>query len=70
LLGDAGVVQLPPIMSGEDFSFFLERIPGVLAFIGNGEDSPPLHNAAFDFNDEALPIGASYLARVVEVALA
>jgi hippurate hydrolase len=70
LLGAGGVVRLPPIMGGEDFAYFLQRIPGAFAFIGNGEDSASLHNAAFDFNDQALPIGASYFARMVEVALA
>jgi len=70
LLGDGGVVQIPPIMGGEDFAYFLERIPGVFAFIGNGEDSASLHNAAFDFNDQVLPIGASYFIRMVEAALA
>jgi hippurate hydrolase len=70
LLGETGVVPGAPLMGGEDFSFFLKKIPGVLAFIGNGEDSPPLHNPAFDFNDEVLPIGASYFSRLTEVALA
>lgn len=70
LLGETGVVPGAPLMGGEDFSFFLKKLPGVLAFIGNGEDSPPLHNPAFDFNDEVLPIGASYFSRLTEVALA
>jgi len=70
LLGDDGVVQLPPIMGGEDFAYFLQRVPGVFAFIGNGEDSASLHNAAFDFNDQALPIGASYFIRIIETVLA
>lgn len=69
LLGDSLVIQGSPIMGGEDFSFFLEKIPGVFAFIGNGEDSFPLHHAAFDFNDDVLPIGASYLSRIVERSL-
>lgn len=70
LLGDEGVVQLPPIMGGEDFAYFLQRVPGVFAFIGNGEDSAPLHNACFDFDDQALPIGASYFIRMVQARLA
>ncbi|AFM25170.1 M20 metallopeptidase family protein [Desulfomonile tiedjei] len=69
LLGDDGVVQLPPMMGGEDFAYYLQRIPGVFAFIGNGEDSASLHNAAFDFNDKALPVGASYFVRMVETSL-
>jgi amidohydrolase len=70
LLGDRGVVQLPPIMGGEDFSYFLQKIPGLFAFIGNGEGSAPLHNGAFDFNDQVLPIGANYFVRMVETTLA
>ncbi len=69
LLGEMNVLRGEPIMGGEDFGLFLKRIPGVLAFIGNGEDSPLLHNPAFDFNDEVLPIGASYFSRIVETAL-
>jgi amidohydrolase len=69
LLGETNVLRGEPVMGGEDFSFFLKSIPGALAFIGNGEDSPPLHNPAFDFNDAVLPIGASYFSRMVEATL-
>jgi len=69
LVGSSNVIQGSPVMGGEDFAFYLEEIPGVFAFIGNGEDSYPLHHAAFDFNDAALPIGASYFSRIVEKAL-
>ncbi len=69
LVGPSNVIQGSPIMGGEDFAFYLEEIPGVFAFIGNGEDSYPLHHAAFDFNDDALPVGASYLSRIVERTL-
>jgi len=69
LVGPSNVTQGSPIMGGEDFAFYLEEIPGVFAFIGNGEDSYPLHHAAFDFNDEVLPIGASYFSKIVERVL-
>jgi len=55
----------PPIMAGEDFSYMLEARPGAFVFIGNG-DSAGLHNSAYDFNDEAIPAGCSYWARLVE----
>ena len=42
--------------------------PGAFIFIGNGE-SAGLHNASYDFNDDAIPIGASFWARLVETAL-
>jgi amidohydrolase len=58
----------PPLMGAEDFSFMLEARPGAFIFIGNG-DSAGLHNAGYDFNDDAIPIGASFWARLVETAL-
>ncbi len=58
----------PPVMGAEDFAFMLQRRPGSYIFIGNGggEDAPMLHNPNYDFNDEILPIGASYWARLAE----
>ncbi|BCP55284.1 amidohydrolase [Kaistia sp. 32K] len=61
--------DVAPMMGGEDFSYMLEKRPGAFIFIGNG-DSAGLHNPAYDFNDEALPIGASYWVRLVETSLA
>ena len=40
----------------------LDRVPGCLAYIGNGEASMPLHNPTCDFNDEAIPYGVRYFA--------
>lgn len=61
-----------PTMGSEDFSFFLEARPGAYAFVGNGdgEGCVTVHNPAYDFNDEILPVGASFFARIVETALA
>lgn len=64
------VVALPPIPAAEDFSFFLDRRPGCFAFLGNGEDSAPVHSATYDFNDEALVYGARYWVALVERELA
>jgi hippurate hydrolase len=58
----------PPLMGGEDFSFMLNERPGAFIFIGNG-DSAGLHHPGYDFNDAAIPVGASYWARLVETAL-
>ncbi len=41
-------------MGGEDFSYFLEKCPGVYCNIGMGEDHIALHNPQFDFEDKAL----------------
>jgi hippurate hydrolase len=67
--GASGVdTETPPVMGGEDFSYMLEARPGAFIFIGNG-DSAGLHNPAYDFNDEIIPAGSSYWARLVETAL-
>jgi amidohydrolase len=58
----------PPVMGAEDFSFMLEARPGAFIFVGNG-DSAGLHHPAYDFNDEAIPIGTSYWVKLVETAL-
>lgn len=58
----------PPVMGAEDFAFMLEKKPGAYVFIGNGggPEAPMVHNPDYNFNDEALPFGASYWARLVE----
>ena len=62
----------PPNMASEDFSFMLEKKPGAYVFIGNGPEDGGriLHNPHYDFNDDILPLGASYWARLVETSLA
>lgn len=57
-----------PVMGAEDFAFMLERRPGAFIFMGNG-DSANLHHPAYDFNDQAIPFGASYWVRLVETAM-
>jgi len=67
--GDAAVnEEVAPMMGGEDFSYMLLERPGAFIFLGNG-DTAGLHNPEYDFNDAAIPIGSSYLARLVETAL-
>ena len=80
IVGDAQVnAQVEPTMGAEDFAFMLQHKPGCYVFIGNGEgqhrDSGHglgpcnLHNPSYDFNDDLLPIGATYWVRLAEAAL-
>jgi len=57
-----------PVLASEDFALMLERRPGAFVFIGNGdgEGSCMIHDPSYDFNDEILPIGASYWVRLAE----
>jgi hippurate hydrolase len=58
----------PPVMGGEDFAYMLEARPGAFVFIGNG-NTAGVHHPAYDFNDDAIPVGVSYWARLVETAM-
>lgn len=65
----AGPVALAePMMGAEDFSFLLNERPGAFIFLGNG-DSAALHHPAYDFNDEAIPAGAAWLAGMAEARM-
>ena len=57
-----------PMMGSEDFSYFLNKVPGCFAWIGNG-NSASLHNPKYDFNDDVLSIGSSFLASLAEERL-
>src|SRR6185369_3552982 len=66
VVGNPNVLRdLQPTMGSEDFAFMLQAKPGCYVWIGNGpgDGGCMLHNPAYDFNDEILPIGASYWAR-------
>ncbi len=57
----------PLVMGSEDFSFMLEAVPGAYINIGNGDThgAVPVHNPAYEFNDDAIPIGAAMFAELV-----
>ncbi len=61
-----------PSMGGEDFAFMLQARPGCYVWLGNGDGAGGcmLHNPQYDFNDDILPVGASYWARLAETVLA
>ena len=58
----------PPSMGGEDFSFMLEKVPGAYIWLGIGgaDQGRTLHNARYDFNDDALPLGVAWWTGLVE----
>jgi hippurate hydrolase len=77
IVGDNNVdAQVEPTMGAEDFAFMLQEKPGCYVFIGNGEGAHReaghglgpcnLHNPSYDFNDDLLPIGATYWVRLAE----
>ena len=63
--------DMAPAMTGEDFSWYLEKRPGAFAWIGNGpsDGGRELHNSNYDYNDAILPAASGYLAAVAKRAL-
>ncbi|MDA8450068.1 M20 family metallopeptidase [Acidovorax sp. NCPPB 3859] len=70
IVGAEHVSPQEPTMGAEDFAFMLQARPGAYCFIGNGEGTHremghgggpcTLHNPSYDFNDDLLPLGATY----------
>ena len=73
VVNDSGVMGLPyPSLGGEDFSYYLEHVPGCFVRFGamkKGFENAPAHSPFFDFDEKALPVGAAFLAKVALTAL-
>ncbi|HEX5477944.1 MAG TPA: M20 aminoacylase family protein, partial [Burkholderiales bacterium] len=72
VFGKGNVLTDPePTMGAEDFSYMLLERPGAYVFLGQGGAAGGcfLHNPGYDFNDEVIPLGAGYLAALVEESL-
>jgi amidohydrolase len=80
IVGEANVEVQEPTMGGEDFAYMLQAKPGAYCFIANGDGGHRemghgagpcmLHNPSYDFNDELIPLGATYWVRLAEAWLA
>lgn len=55
-------------LGGEDFSFYLQKVPGCFYFMGLAKDDqtpyPGLHTPSFNFNDQSLPLGVEMMCRL------
>ncbi|MDD2711750.1 MAG: M20 family metallopeptidase [Simplicispira sp.] len=80
IVGESNVVEQEPTMGAEDFAFMLQAKPGAYCFIANGDGTHRdighgggpcmLHNPSYDFNDELIPLGATYWVRLAQAWLA
>ncbi|SEL72739.1 hippurate hydrolase [Roseateles sp. YR242] len=76
MVGAANVQEFEPTMGAEDFSYYLQNVPGCYFLIGNGDGAHRegghglgpcmLHNPSYDFNDELIPLGGSMWVRLVD----
>jgi hippurate hydrolase len=70
IVGEANVLAQEPTMGAEDFAYMLQAKPGAYAFISKGDGAHReighgggpcmLHNPSYDFNDDLIPLGATY----------
>ncbi|GAA4425341.1 M20 aminoacylase family protein [Acidovorax lacteus] len=80
IVGESNVLVQEPTMGAEDFAFMLQAKPGAYCFIANGDGAHremghgggpcTLHNPSYDFNDDLIPLGATYWVRLAERWLA
>jgi len=63
LLGSKHVTESPPIMGGEDFAYYLQKVPGCFLGLGVGNEaigaSYSLHHPRFKVDEDALAIGTA-----------
>lgn len=71
-VGEANVLPLKTAnMGAEDFSYYLEKIPGAYVRFGSqvpGREGYPAHSSKFDFDEEALAVGAVYYRAIARIA--
>ncbi len=73
-VGKEGIVHdFPSSMGSEDFSFFLQHVPGCYVWLGSKknpeEETIPLHSSRYDFNDELIETGVCYWVNLIEEEL-
>jgi metal-dependent amidase/aminoacylase/carboxypeptidase family protein len=76
IVGAERVLEQEPTMGAEDFAYMLQERPGCYAFIANGDGTHremgrgggpcTLHNPSYDFNDDLIPLGATFWVRLAE----
>ena len=79
IVGPDNVITQEPTMGAEDFAYMLQAKPGAYCFIANGDGDHramghgagpcTLHNPSYDFNDDLIPLGATYWVRLAEAWL-
>jgi hippurate hydrolase len=73
LLGKDNTIAIPyPSLGGEDFSYYLQQIPGCFVRYGaakEGHETASSHSPNFDFDEEALRVGTAYMSELVRFSI-
>jgi len=69
-IGEENVEVLKPSMGGEDFAYYLQRVPGAFFRLGVRNESKgivhPYHSSLFDIDEEVLPFGVEMFVRIID----
>lgn len=70
VLGEDRVLDIEPVMAGDDVAYLFDRVPGCYIFLGSAHDDgrppTPNHSPGWEFDERALEIGTSILLEAVE----
>lgn len=69
LAGVTTIEEMPGRFTAEDFAFYLERVPGCMAWLGVRDEDhhSPLHSDTFDFDESVLAKGAETFIKLAEI---
>ena len=69
-IGQENIVWVKPAMGGEDFSYYLQKVPGAFFRLGNRNEAKgtihPYHSSLFDVDEDILPLGVEMLVRIID----
>ncbi|MFQ6070798.1 MAG: M20 family metallopeptidase [Candidatus Aminicenantales bacterium] len=64
-LGERSIVKIDPVMGGEDFAYYLQKVPGAFFFFGMGDGMKyPHHHPCFDMDEKALPLAGLMMSSI------
>jgi amidohydrolase len=70
VVGTERVIEIEPVMAGDDVAYFFDRVPGCYIFVGSAHDDgrppAPNHSPSWDFDERALEVGANVVLRAIE----
>jgi amidohydrolase len=69
-IGKENIEWIKPSMGGEDFSYYLQKVPGAFFRLGNRNEAKgtihPYHSSLFDVDEDILPLGVEMFVRVID----
>jgi amidohydrolase len=69
-IGKENIIWVKPAMGGEDFSYYLQKVPGAFFRLGNRNEAKgtvhPYHSSLFDVDEDILPLGVEMFVRIID----